>query len=31
MQPDSHRFKANATAALHQPNLQAALKHIEQS
>ncbi len=29
MQPDSHRFKANATVALHQPNLQAALKQLE--
>ena len=29
MQPDSRQFKANATVALHQPNLQAALKQLE--
>ncbi len=29
MQPTSQQFKANATAALHQPNLQAALKQLE--
>ena len=29
MQPNSQQFKANATVALHQPNLQAALKQLE--
>jgi L-lactate dehydrogenase complex protein LldF len=29
MQPQSRHFQANATAALHQPRLQAALKQLE--
>ncbi len=29
MQPDSRHFKANAEAALREPNLQAALKQLE--
>ena len=29
MKPQSSRFKANATVALHQPNLQSALKQLE--